>query len=272
MPYATVLAYVNADHVSTQLVTVARDVADKFSARLVGLSALALLPPFAVEGVVVVDNATELDIAKVKARLDAAGSKFRGIAGAGRQVEWRSAIEFPTDTLIDQARCADLVVIQKGKSDDIYRQIDPGAVVLGAGRPVLLVPASAGSLSAEHILIGWKDTREARRAVRDALPFLRRARRVTVMEMCSEDRMEAARNSVNDVAGYLAGHGIQASGRAEIQASGSGADQLIAFAEDEGADLLVTGAYGHSRLNEWILGGMTRDLLTSSPICCLMSH
>lgn len=92
------------------------------------------------------------------------------------------------------------------------------------------------------------------------------------MEMCSEDRMEAARNSVNDVAGYLAGHGIQASGRAEIQASGSGADQLIAFAEDEGADLLVTGAYGHSRLNEWILGGMTRDLLTSSPICCLMSH
>lgn len=58
----------------------------------------------------------------------------------------------------------------------------------------------------------------------------------------------------------------------EARLIGSGADQTIEFAEDEGAELLVTGAYGHSRLNEWIFGGMTHDLLTSSPICCLMSH
>ena len=68
------------------------------------------------------------------------------------------------------------------------------------------------------------------------------------------------------------GTGSRPKCRVEIQAHGSGADQIIAFAEDEGADLLVTGAYGHSRLNEWIFGGMTRDLLSSSPICCLMSH
>ena len=67
-------------------------------------------------------------------------------------------------------------------------------------------------------------------------------------------------------------HRIKAEGRVETQFSGSGADQIIGFAEEEGADLLVTGAYGHSRLNEWIFGGVTRDLLTSSPICCLMSH
>ena len=95
---------------------------------------------------------------------------------------------------------------------------------------------------------------------------------MTIMEICEKDQMDAARHHVDDVVRYLARHRIKAERRVEIQAQGSGADQIIALAEDEGADLLVTGAYGHSRLNEWVFGGMTRDLLTSSPICCLMSH
>ncbi|WP_245313687.1 hypothetical protein [Bradyrhizobium elkanii] len=101
MSYASLLVYVNADHVSTNLVAVAAAVADKFSARLIGLSALAVLPPFVAEGVVVVDNATEFDIAKMKAKLESAGNKFRSAAGSGREVEWRSAIEFPTKAVID---------------------------------------------------------------------------------------------------------------------------------------------------------------------------
>lgn len=272
MSYATLLVYVNADHVSKQLTGVAAEVSNKFSAMLVGLSALAVMPPFAAEGVVIVDNASEFDIAKMNARLAEAGKKFRAAAGAAREIEWRSAIEFPTETLIIEARCADLIVVQKGKSDDIYRTLDTGAAILGAGRPFLVVPASAKSLAAEHVVIGWKDTREARRAVQDALPFLHEAKRVTIMEICENDGMDAARHGVNDVARYLARHRIKAEARIEVQAQGSGADQITAFAEDEGSDLLVTGAYGHSRLNEWVFGGMTRDLLTSSPICCLMSH
>jgi nucleotide-binding universal stress UspA family protein len=134
------------------------------------------------------------------------------------------------------------------------------------------VPAAVKSLVADHVVIGWKDTREARRAVKDALPFLHQAKRVTVVEVCKKDEMDIARHHVVDVVRYLAQHKIKAESRVEIQAQGSGADQIITLAEDEGADLMVTGAYGHSRLNEWIFGGMTRDLLTSSPICCLMSH
>ncbi|UGA41481.1 universal stress protein [Bradyrhizobium quebecense] len=84
--------------------------------------------------------------------------------------------------------------------------------------------------------------------------------------------MDIARLHVDDVIRYLAHHRIKAESRVEVQAHGSGADQIIGLADDEGADLLVTGAYGHSRLNEWVFGGTTRDLLTSSPICCLMSH
>lgn len=120
---------------------------------------------------------------------------------------------------------------------------------------------------------GWKDTREARRAVYDALPFLHEAKRVTIVEISEKDQMGAARHQVDDVVSYLARHRIRAEARIEAQLPGSTvADQITGLAVDEGADLLVTGAYGHSRLNEWVFGGMTHDLLTSSPICCLMSH
>jgi nucleotide-binding universal stress UspA family protein len=136
----------------------------------------------------------------------------------------------------------------------------------------LVVPPAVKSLAADHVVIGWKDTREARRAVQDALPFLHEAKRITILEICGKDQMDVARRHVDDVVGYLAQHRIKAERRVEIQAHGSGADQIIGLADDEGADLLVTGAYGHNRVNEWIFGGMTRDLLKSSPICCLMSH
>lgn len=273
MSYATLLVYVNADHVSKPLIAVAAGLADKFSARLIGVSALAIVSPFVAEGVVIVDNATEFDVGKMQTSLAEVGTKFAAAAGAGRKTEWRSAIEFPTETLLSEARCADLIVVEKGKAaGDIHRTIDVGAAILGAGRPFLVIPAAVKSLALDHVLIGWKDTREARRAVQDALPLLHEAKRVTVMEICAKDDKDIARKRVADVVRYLAQHRVKAESRVEIQAHGSGADQVIGLAEDEGADLLVTGAYGHSRVNEWVFGGMTRDLLTSSPICCLMSH
>ncbi|QWG20232.1 universal stress protein [Bradyrhizobium sediminis] len=273
MSYATLMVCVNVDHVSKTLVGVAAGLTDKFSAKLIGLSALAITPPFVAEGVVIVDNASESDVAQVKARLAEAEDKFRAAAGAGREVEWRSALEIPTDALISEARCADLILLEKSsRSIDLYRVADSGAAILGAGRPFLVVPGSVKSLTADHVVVGWKDTREARRAIQDALPFLHEAKRVTVVEICQNDQKEAARHHVDDVVLYLARHRIRAEGRVEMQLPGSSADQIIRFAEDEGADLLVTGAYGHSRLNEWIFGGVTHDLLASTPICCLMSH
>jgi nucleotide-binding universal stress UspA family protein len=273
MSYATLMVYVHADHVSKQLVGVAAALADKFAAKLIGLSAQAIVPPFVAEGVVIVDNASELDITQMKKGLAEAGNKFRSAAGGDRQTEWRSFLEYPTDTLISEARCADLIVVEKGRSSgDIYKVLDGGAAILGAGRPFIVVPAAVKSLTADHVVVGWKDTREARRAVQDALPFLHEAKRVTIVEICDEDQMRAAHHRVDDVVRYLARHRIKAEARVELHLRGSGADQLIGFAEDEGSDLLVTGAYGHSRLNEWVFGGMTRELLTSSPICCLMSH
>ncbi len=153
-----------------------------------------------------------------------------------------------------------------------YSSLDPGKAILTMGRPTLVVPDGVNSLHAEHVVIGWKDTREARRAVQDALPVLHEATRVTIVEICGPGEEKTALGHIDDVARYLTRHRVNGGPRVMLQKEGSGAAQLIRLARDEGADLLVAGAYGHSRLGEWIFGGMTRDLLATSPICCLMSH
>lgn len=133
MSYATLMVWINVDHVSKQFVAVAADVADKFAADLIGLSAAAIVPPYVAEGVVIVDNAAEFDIAQVKASLAEAGNKVKGAMGDARRIEWRSVIEYPTETLISEARCADLIVIESGRSaGDMYRSADVGAAILGA--------------------------------------------------------------------------------------------------------------------------------------------
>jgi nucleotide-binding universal stress UspA family protein len=140
------------------------------------------------------------------------------------------------------------------------------------GRPTLVVPEAVNSLRGEHVVIGWKDTREARRAVRDALPFLQQAQRVSVVEACGLHEEQSALGRLNDLIRYLARHHVNGSSRITLEQKGAGARQLLRIAQDEHADLLVTGAYGHSRLGEWMFGGMTRELLAASPICCFMSH
>jgi hypothetical protein len=89
---------------------------------------------------------------------------------------------------------------------------------------------------------------------------------------CESGEEAAAQEHIDDVARYLTRHRISGGPRIIIHQEGSGAAQLVRLAQDEGADLIVAGAYGHSRLGEWMFGGMTRDLLATSPICCLMSH
>jgi nucleotide-binding universal stress UspA family protein len=92
------------------------------------------------------------------------------------------------------------------------------------------------------------------------------------VEACGPDDEKTALVRLGDVARYLSLHRIEGGPMVVLEQKGSGAEQLIRVAQEERADLLVTGAYGHSRLGEWIFGGMTRELLAKSPICCLMSH
>jgi nucleotide-binding universal stress UspA family protein len=98
------------------------------------------------------------------------------------------------------------------------------------------------------------------------------AKFVAVVEVCEKGIEAIARRHVDDVAGYLTRHRISVGSVLAAHAEGSVADELLRVAKAEGADLIVTGAYGHSRLGEWIFGGVTRDLLASSPVCCLLAN
>ena len=274
MSYASLMVYVEIEGIPEQKIRIASDLARKFDATLIGISARAVPPPFVAEGVII-EEMTEDDIKRIQAELTRRGDWFRGVAGEGlRGIEWRTALDFPADALAREARCSDLVVMEqnvKGRYNT-YRTLDPGEVLLKLGRPALIVAPGIASLRAEHVVVAWKDTREARRAVLDAMPFLRKARRVSIVEVYNRDDKERASAGTKDVVHYLERHKIKADARPVLHRDRSDTNHLFQFALDEGADLLVAGAYGHSRLGEWIFGGMTREILASSPLCCLMSH
>nr|HPU52941.1 universal stress protein [Burkholderiaceae bacterium] len=139
------------------------------------------------------------------------------------------------------------------------------------GRPLLLVPPAMAVPKLDRALVAWKDTREARRAVVDGLPLLRLAREVQVVEVADQPELTMARERVGDIVAWLGRHGVQATANASAGGDDHGA-VLSAIATQWGADLIVAGAYGHNRLREWVLGGVTRELLLKSERCALLSH
>jgi nucleotide-binding universal stress UspA family protein len=191
-------------------------------------------------------------------------------------VEWRSATDFPARFVLAQARCADIVVSggQSSVFSDAFALASPKDLVMQAGRPLLVVPDGANWLDLRSVLVAWKDTPEARRAVADALPLLRKARDVTIVEIPErDDDRSAVMAGVTDVAAWLARHGVTASARvSEAVRNATAAAQLEQVAGDLGAGLIVAGAYGHSRFRELILGGVTEYLVTQSARSVLLSH
>jgi nucleotide-binding universal stress UspA family protein len=176
--------------------------------------------------------------------------------------------------LVCEARCADLFITgvdHNASLFDMTRHVDIGDLVLQAGRPVLAVPARANTLNPERIVVGWKETREARRAILDALPLLKKAVHVTVVEIAAKEDLDGARARLEDVIGWLKRHGVVAE-PSTWWSSGDDATQLNAIAEQRSADVIVAGPYGHSRLREWALGGVTRELLLRAERCMFVSH
>ena len=196
----------------------------------------------------------------------------------GAAVEWRSTVltyGAIADYVAAEMRAADLLIIaadEAGAAFDRSRHVDVADLVPQIGRPVLLAGAGVDRLDLRSVVVGWKDTREARRAAEDALPFLRLAERVTVVEVVPDGELEDARIRTQDVADWLATHGVTASVRT-LAATKDEAATLREAATKLGAGLLVGGAYGHTRLREWVVGGVTRDLLLRPIGCCsLVSH
>ena len=275
MTSPTFLVHLQPGRSNTALLQVAADLAGRCGARLAGITVCQPMLIVYNEGCYIGDL-IEQDRVAMRHEIAQAEAEFRASPGAATdKAAWRSEISStrPAEYLATQARCADLVIIGRPAADPIRDTRDPdlGALVLQAGRPVLVVPGEAPTLALDRILVAWKDTREARRATLDALPLLQRASQVAIVEIAAKADAAAAHRRVQDVAGWMQAHGIQA--QATVQPSyGEDANQLASVAQEIAADLVVAGAYGHGRLREWVLGGVTRDLMLRLDRCALLSH
>jgi nucleotide-binding universal stress UspA family protein len=274
MTIANVMAYVDVAQQAEGHVRVARSIAAKFGAVLTGVSALAVKPGFVAEGVII-EETTADDLNEMKTNLAQKAKWFQEVVGFPKErIEWRWDLEYPAVFLANEARSADLVVVKNARQqrDDPYRLLDPAEAVLRMGRPAILVPEHVHDLRADRIVVGWKDAREARLAVRDALPLLSKAAQVTIVEICASTEQEQARGRVRDVVRYLGRHGVKCEMDFRVHLAEPAAFPLMRMAKDLDADLIVSGAYGHSRLGEWFFGGVTRSLLDEASCCLMMSH
>jgi nucleotide-binding universal stress UspA family protein len=276
MPYKTILVQAEPAGASAVRLRCAAALADEYGATIIGLGAEALQPIDMSAGGVYVPIDPEIFVLlreQVTAHLLDAEAGFNAVIAA-RPSEWRTAWAPPTEALSRDARGADLIVIGGGEHPhpfDPARHAEAARVIVASGRPVLQCPQAADHLSDRAVVIAWKDTREARRAVSDALPLLQRARDVYVVAVCSAAEKQDAEAQAADVTAALGRQGVSA--RAHIaEKEGTTSATLLSHADRFGAGLIVAGAYGHSRLGEWAFGGVTRSLLEQDRHFVLFSH
>ncbi|GGD91828.1 universal stress protein [Aureimonas endophytica] len=268
--FASVMVGVDAGVGTEARVGLAAEIAHRFAGLTIGIAAEAVPLALYTDAAEAFDEEFVLaEQKRIDDRLGELERLFRRAAGGAS--EWRQAIDEPTGFLVRQAVAADLVVLGRGGPDDpaLGRTgIDLGEAVIGASRPVLIVPPHDERAAARHVLVAWKDTHEARRVVADALPFLRLAEEVTVLTIGEEREVDG----LDDICRNLERHSVRARPLRVAVPQGSIADEIILQAEQRGADLLVAGAYGHGRLREWIFGGVTHELLRRTPCPCLLSR
>jgi nucleotide-binding universal stress UspA family protein len=275
MDYKTVMVSLALDRPNDACLAVAGDLAERFEARVIGIAASDLRPPLYFADGGAAQKLFDEEAAAIQRRLSELEAEFHaGVEKRAKSLEWRSAQALPVPYVLQQARRADILVVGARSETlvDPCAAADPSALLMQAGRPIIVVPPALEWLDFRSVVVAWKDVREARRAVFDALPILARAQDVTVVEIPEQGAARAdALQSVADVASWLLGHGIIASTVVPDSAAGV-TEQLNRISADVGAGAVIAGAYGHSRLSEWILGGVTRQLVNPSNRCSLLSH
>jgi len=222
------------------------------------------------------DVALQETFKRLEARAAKVRSSFETLAShQGLTAEWRVARGFPGPDTVLHARYADLVILgQRGPGDSVLDDPDPADVVLDAGCPVLIVPYAGQFERIErHALIAWNASRQAARAVRDALPLLQICRNVTVLAVNPRQGAQGhGQEPGANIALHLARHGITVEIDSSFAPDGDPASEILSRAADYGSDLIVMGAYGHSRMRELVLGSVTRSILQQMTVPVLMSH
>ncbi len=270
MSYKSILVNLDVDGPVLPLIEFAIDFARFFEARLIGFSAAQVRLPFAgPDGSAFGAEAWAQERDGFQRSFEKLRREFRKQVAGKVETGWHDMLADPTRCLAETARLADIIVTtarQGASIGDPYRSIDPGSLVLQAGRPVLIAANDATRFTVEKVVIAWKDTRESRRAVADAIPLLQSASEVVIV---SVDRDPAIHARIADVSTYLQRHRVKA--HTEVIVTEDEADRIHEFVTTCDADLVISGAYGHSRLSEWAFGGVTRSLLNEVRLNRLMA-
>jgi nucleotide-binding universal stress UspA family protein len=266
MSYKSLLVHVEDTEAGRERLRTAIVIASIFGSRLIGVGARALN---------VMPDPIGLSIVKLKqevaSTLSRAETLFKEETAAFDRAScsWRAEIDFPIRALLRHAAGADLLIADRWTTGAPDTQASTADLIISGGVPVLVVPIGA-KLDCTKVVIGWKDTREARHAIWDALPFLQRAKEVIVLRFAPLGHTHAP--EMADLIERLQLHGIRAKAEERSSTEPTVAEDLQRAAAVMGAGLIVVGGYGHSRLREWVLGGVTQDLLEKANSCVLFSH
>jgi nucleotide-binding universal stress UspA family protein len=281
MSYKDLLVVLDPEPAARGRIDLAAALAERFAAHLVGLYPLlvpqrprelgyfdpALLDPF-------FESLRE----QARAAADEVREQFEHVARLrGLSAEWRLVPEGPDGDPALHARYADLTILgqldpDRGETEGLRPR--PEQVTLASGRPILIVPyAGRFENVGQRVVIAWNSAREAARAVHDAMPLLIAAEAVTVLTIDPREGPQGHGELPGaDISLHLARHGVKAQVERTVSADLPVGEVLLSRLADLGADLLVMGAYGHSRMRELLLGGATRSLLQSTTVPVLMSH
>ncbi len=268
-----ILVHADADNRRDVRFALAAEIAKAHEAHLIGLFALEYseLPGYvsAQISAELLDRARETYIRQA----DKAREAFESAAdGAGVRSEWRQETGLANRLLAQHGLYMDLIVAsqpENGRSGT-RSQSFPGELALSSGRPVIAIPYAGDHAGfGKRALIAWNGSREASRALHDALPFLMRAESVVVLAV---DPPDEAHIPGADISAHLAHHGVPVEARHSIAPDIAVGDELLNMASNLGSDLIVMGAYGRSRLREAVFGGATQHILGHMTVPVLMSH
>lgn len=179
----------------------------------------------------------------------------------------------PVPDITSAARFQDLVVMARAPTNAPFSTEQIATMLVGCGRPLLLAPEKTPDAIGSIVAIAWKEKAEAARAVTAAMPLLKRAKKVIVLSVEEHATDTAACSaSAEHLASQLARHGMNVEARGLLAKSNMGADVLVEAAKQSGANLIVSGAYSHSRMRELVFGGFTRRLLAACDVPVMLLH
>jgi nucleotide-binding universal stress UspA family protein len=276
MTYKTILVHLNDSRRAEKVLEPAAQLATRFNAHLIGLHVCSAVPASPIP---MASSALGSIVAAERRNSEAIADTFKRMTtGQPYVAEWQlqkvSHLDLAS-VVMERGRAANLIVA--GQTDpewDLSPLMDfPEHVVLESGRPVLVIPyAGRYSTIGRRVVIAWKPARESARAVFDALPLLLGAEAVHILEVKERPDDVSPLAPDTSIAAALARHGIKPEVRTSIASELSVGDEILSRAADLDADLLVMGAYGHSRFRELVFGGTTRHIARHMTLPTLLSH